>query len=912
MNWYNESTDSIIDALGSNSEKGLTDSAVNSLQLEHGPNEIVERGKKSPWLIFFDQFKNVMVIILIVAAIISLLLGEFIEAIVILAIVILNAILGFTQENRAEESMAALKRLAVPTVRALRGGHIIEIPSTELVPGDVVLIEAGNLIPADGRVLDSVNLQVQESALTGESDAVEKISEVLEGDELPLGDRRNMLYMGTIVTYGRGSMIITETGMNTELGHIAELIQDVEDDLTPLQRRLNDLGKILAYVAVLIIAIVVVMGWFQGVEFEILFLTGVSLAVAVIPESLPAVVTITLAMGAQRLLKRNALIRNLPAVETLGSVTVICSDKTGTLTENRMTVTILDVAGHTQDLNTLVDNRGDLIRARLTADTPPELNALSVLVRAGALANDAVLEIDEAGVLNAIGDPTEGALVLAAELLGFEKSDLEEEWPRVQEIPFTSERKRMTTVHRMSDEVQGSDLPWRDAPYVVLTKGGVDSLLEITTQVLVDNQPVPLNAELLDRINDANEEFAVQGQRVLAVGYRGWDEAELSDEIMTLESELVFVGLVAMMDPPRPEVRDAVATARTAGIRPVMITGDHPLTALQIAKDLGIAENDKYIAGRELGRMSVSELEDRVEEVSVYARVSPEHKINIVDAWQNKGEIVSMTGDGVNDAPALKGADIGVAMGITGSDVSKEASDMILLDDNFTTIVRAVEQGRVIYDNIRKFIQYTLSSNTGELFIMLAGPLIGMPLPLLPLQILWVNLVTDGLPGLALSQETGERGVMERAPFRPQESIFSRGIGRDIIWIGITLGVISLGVGFASWWDNPDGHWQSLIFTTLVFAQMANVLALRSSTDSLFRIGIFSNRLMVGAVLSGILLQLVLLYVPFFQNVFSTDPLTITELSVCFAASLLVFLIVEFYKLLKRLRTRRQHAQATA
>ena len=575
-----------------------------------------------------------------------------------------------------------------------------------------------------------------------------------------------------------------------------------------------------------------------------------------------------------------------------------------------MTVTILDVAGHTQDLNTLVDNRGDLLRARLTSDTPPELNALSVLVRAGALANDAVLEVDEDGVLNAIGDPTEGALILAAELLGFEKKTLEEEWPRVDEIPFTSERKRMTTVHCMSEEVKQSDLPWREATYVVLTKGGVDSLLEVTSQVLVDNQPVPLDDKLLSRINEANEAFALQGQRVLAVGFRAWDSPELPDDMSLLESDLVFVGLVAMMDPPRPEVKDAVVTAKTAGVRPIMITGDHPLTAMQIAKDLGITANDDFLSGKELAKISLDELEERVEDISVYARVSPEHKINIVDAWQHKGEIVSMTGDGVNDAPALKGADIGVAMGITGTDVSKEASDMILLDDNFTTIVRAIEQGRVIYDNIRKFVQYTLSSNTGELFIMLVGPLLGMPLPLLPLQILWVNLVTDGLPGLALSQEAGERGVMNRPPFRPQESIFTRGMGRDLLWIGTVLGIISLVVGFFFWMDDPDGPWQTMIFTTLVFAQMANVLALRSNTDSLFRIGVFSNRLMIGAVLSGIALQLVLIYVPIFQTIFTTEPLTSYELLICFAAGSLVFVIVEFYKLLRRIRLRRIRASA--
>ncbi|MDH3674613.1 MAG: cation-translocating P-type ATPase, partial [Anaerolineae bacterium] len=837
MAWYQLSVEETTQKLNTNIKTGLESKAVEQRQGQYGPNELVDRGSKNPWLVLLKQFTEVLVVILIIAAAISLFLGEFVDAIVILLIVLLTGILGFVQEMRAEQSMAALKKMAVPNVRVRRAGHVQEIPSPRLVPGDVVLLEAGNLVPADSRLVESVNLKVQESALTGESEPVAKAVAVPSGENLAVGDQRDMLFMGTVVTYGRGEAVVVETGMNTELGNIAGLIQDVEDEQTPLQRRLAGLGKTLAWLALIIIAVVVFFGWLRGEDLELLFLTGVSLAVAAIPESLPAVVTITLALGSQKLLKRNALIRQLPAVETLGSVTVICSDKTGTLTENRMTVTMLDVAGNTQDLKTLVNQDGVLLEADFTADTLPELNALNVLVRAGALCNDAILETEN-GVERAIGDPTEGALVLAAKQLGYNKIDLEKEWPRVAEVPFTSERKRMTTVHQMSDTVKQTDLPWRDTPYVLLSKGAVDSLLQVTDRVLVNNQIVPLDDTLRDRINEANAQFAQQGQRVLGVAFRFWDTAEFPEDDTLLEANEVFVGLVAMIDPPRPEVKEAVAVAKTAGIRPVMITGDHPLTAQQIAKDLGITASDRYITGRELARMSLTDLERQVADVSVYARVAPEHKLNIVDALQNKGEIVSMTGDGVNDAPALKQADIGVAMGITGTDVSKEASDMVLLDDNFATIVAAVEEGRVIYDNIRKFIKYALSSNAGELLLMLLGPLVGMPLPLLPLQILWINLATDGLPGIALAQEPAERGVMKRPPFHPQESIFSRGLGLEIIWIGSLVAVVSLGVGFWSWQMDPAGPWQTMIFTTLVLAQMGNVLAIRSNRESLFQIGL--------------------------------------------------------------------------
>ena len=903
MDWYRITVQETLQSLGTNAETGLTSTEVQERLDRYGPNELIERGKKSAWWILLEQFKEVMVIVLIIAAIVSALLGEYTEVVVILAIVVLNAILGFSQEYRAEQAMAALKKMAVPSVRVRRDGRIQEVSSTELVPGDIILQEAGNLVPADSRMIETVNLKVQESALTGESDPVEKLTDVRSGDDVPLGDQYNMLFMGTVVTYGRGTAVVTETGMDTELGHIADLIQEVGDKKTPLQRRLAQLGKTLALVALVIIAFVVVTGLLRGDDLETLFLTGVSLAVAAIPESMPAVVTITLALGSQRLLQRNALIRKLPAVETLGSVTVICTDKTGTLTENRMTVTILDVAGNTEDLETLVDRRGKLVRARLVSDdSDPELNALSVLVCAGALCNDAVLDTDTQGIQRAIGDPTEGALLLAANTLGFDKGELEAECPRVAEVPFTSERKRMTTIHKLSPEIQQTHMPWQGAPYILLTKGAIDGLIEISDRVLYGSQVVPMDETMRKRILDANAQFAQQGQRVLGVAFRVLDSVDSTISEDQMETGEVFVGLIAMMDPPRPEVKEAVATAKKAGIRPVMITGDHPLTAVQIAKDLSITDNDNYLSGQDLAQMTQKKLEDLVEDVSVYARVAPEHKLDIVKALQNEGEIVAMTGDGVNDAPALKRADIGVAMGITGTDVSKESADMVLLDDNFTTIVAAVEEGRTIFDNIRKFIKYTLSSNTGELFLMLIGPLLGMPLPLLPLQILWVNLITDGLPGLALAEEKGERGIMERSPFNPKESIFSRGLGSQIIWIGILLGIVSLGVGMIYWLNDPNGPWQTMIFTTLVLAQMGNALATRSSRDSLFRIGLFSNRLMVGAVMLGFVLQLLLIYVPVFQTVFKTQPLSMQDLFICLIASAVVFVVLELSKLVKRRR----------
>jgi len=892
--WYRLDSNEVQVRLETDAERGLTQAEAQRRLSTYGSNELIERGLKRPWQILWEQLKATMVVILIVAAVISALLGDYKDAVAILAIVVLNALLGFRQEYQAERAMAALKKLAVPTVRVRRDGHVQEISARELVPGDIVSLEAGNLVPADGRLVESVNLRAQEAALTGESEPVDKEVDALAGAELPLGDRVNVVYMGTLISYGRGQAVITETGMNTELGHIATMIQTTEQEPTPLQRRLAQLGRGLAGAALAIVALVFFLGLLRGENARLMFLTAISMAVAAVPEGLPAVVTIGLAMGAQRMLQRRALIRKLPAVETLGSVTVICSDKTGTLTENTMTVTVLDVFGETQRVDTLLRHGVPVLDADLATGVPPPVRSLGLLIKAAALCNDATLEaIDEDYVeYRAIGDPTEGALVVAAAQLGLSKSSLDQSWPRVAEVPFTSERKRMTTVHQCKVAPDQTDAPWCEAPYVAFCKGSVDGLLTLTHEVWAGDETVPLDDDVQQRIQVAHDRLAQDGQRVLGVAFRPLTSEPQEVDEAALERELTFIGLVGMMDPPRPEVKEAVQICRSAGIRPVMITGDHPLTAQHIAHALDIATNGSALTGQDLARLSLEELEDIVEEVPVYARVSPEHKLKIVQALQDRGHIVAMTGDGVNDAPALKKADIGVAMGITGTDVAKEAADMVLLDD---------KEGRTIYDNIRKFIKYTMTSNAGEIWVMLLAPFLGMPLPLLPLQILWVNLVTDGLPGLALTIEPAESGTMRRPPYPPQESIFGRGMGRDILWVGLLMGLVCLGMGFWAW-QTDRVAWQTMVFTTLTLSQMGNALAIRSERDSLFSIGLLSNKALAGAVLLTFVLQLAVVYVPFLQGLFKTDALSLSELVISLLLSTVVFWGIELEKWLSRRR----------
>jgi P-type Ca2+ transporter type 2C len=906
--WYQFEAQEVLNNLDVEPVNGLNDPEVILRQEKYGRNELIEKGLKSPWLILWEQLTGIMVVILIVSAVISLILGEITDTIVILIIVVLNAVLGFTQEYRAEQAMAALKKMAVPNVRVRRGRHITEVSAIELVPGDIVMLEAGSAVPADCRIIENANLRVQESILTGESEPVEKRVDRLDDHNIQVGDRKNMLFMGTVVTYGRGQAVVVETGMDTELGHIAEMIQTVRSEATPLQRRLEQLGKGLALAALGVVTVVFILGILQGEDIRLMFQTAISMAVAAVPEGLPAVVTIALALGAQRMLQRRALIRKLPAVETLGSVTVICSDKTGTLTENRMTVTVLDVAENRLDLLDYSPSSSTIDSSTLLENDNP---AISLLLLAGTMCNDAELEpSQESGdTYSTIGDPTEGAIIVAAARTGIWKNQLTNAFPRVSELPFESDRKRMSTVHRchpdrLSDPLKNIlNLCLAGEPldeYLVFTKGAVDSLLEVTSHVWVNGRLEELDDFWMDRILTANNRMAEDGMRVLGVAFRNRDTSKIDENYDPLESNLTVIGLIGMIDPARPEVRDAVSTSKKAGIRPIMITGDHPLTARHIARELGIARKDDLVmTGKDLTYRTMAELERDVQSVSVFARVSPEHKLMIVQALQNQGQIVAMTGDGVNDAPALKKADIGVAMGITGTDVSKEAADMVLLDDNFATIVAAVEEGRRIYDNIRKFIKYTMTSNAGEIWVMLLAPILGMPFPLTPLQILWVNLVTDGLPGLALTVEPAEMDIMERPPFHPKENIFGRGMGRDILWIGLLMGAISLGIGY--WfWGSGLASWQTMVFTTLTIAQMGNALASRSNHDSLFKIGLFSNLLLLGSVIITLILQAAVIYNPFLQNIFNTVALTPIEIIISFIASAVVLASIEIVKWIRR------------
>ena len=913
--WHRLPVDVALRELGTDPQQGLSEAEAQRRLAQYGPNVLQEQSATPPWRIFLEQFKDAMVILLILSAGISFLIGDHHEAIAILIIVVLNAILGFTQEYRAEKAMSALKRLATPTVKVLREGEVRTLSAKEIVPGDIVLLEAGRAVPADGRVIESVNLRVQEAALTGESEPVEKITAALDLPNLPLGDRRNMVYMGTLVTYGRGKAVIVATGMHTELGRIAAMIQSVEREPTPLQRRLAQLGRGLAWAALAIVAVVFALGLLRGEDLELMFLTAISMAVAAVPEGLPAVVTIALALGAQRMLRRRALIRKLPAVETLGSVTTICSDKTGTLTENRMRVSVLDLAGKTLHITDLRPRNGGA-----TGLPEPDLETLTpsvaLLLGGAALCNDATLVPPSEGwdctqECTALGDPTEAALVVAAAQAGILKPVLEEVLPRVAEVPFTSARKRMTTVHQWNDEA-AQRYPWirtfwntvvQDPKprYVVFVKGAVDQLLPRSRYVWIEDQFEALTDAWRERILEANARHASQGMRVLAVAVRRLDELPPTPEALEVEAErdLIFLGLIGIVDPPRPEAKEAVARCKTAGIRPIMITGDHPLTARFVAQYLGIADNDQVVTGAELETLDDEALARALRTSSVFARVSPEHKLKIVQVLQRQGEIVAMTGDGVNDAPALKKADIGVAMGITGTDVAKEAADMVLLDDNFATIVAAVEEGRVIYDNIRKFLQYTLSSNTGEILVMLLAPFLGMPLPLTPLQILWINLVTDGLPGLALSVEPAEKDVMQRPPHRPDENIFGRGLGRDTLWIGALMGLVTL---LAGWLDWRIAHpaWQTMTFTVLTLGQMGNALALRSTKESLFQQGLRSNLFMVWAVGLTLVLQLLVIYWPPLQTIFHTVALSGTQLLLALSASAVVFVAVEIKKWMVR------------
>lgn len=836
MNWHSISAEETLQQTGSNPH-GLNDADVQQKLAEHGKNELKAKKKISPLYIFFRQFFDVMILVLGVAAILSAFIGDLPDTIVILVILVLNAVIGFIQEYRAEKAIEALQKMAAASSHVLRNGQATEIASTEIVPGDIVLLEAGNMVTSDIRLLEINSLQVNEASLTGESNAIDKTTAVLEEKNLPLGDRTNMVFKGTQVTSGRGKGVVVATGMKTELGNIAGLLEKA-DSTTPLQKRLAQFSKRLTVIIIGLCIALFFIGYLRGEDINRMLLTSISLAVAAIPEALPAVVTISLALGAKRLMKQNVLIRKLYAVETLGSVTYICTDKTGTLTKNEMVV---------QEV------------------WAPDENKKDELLLAMSLSHD-VKEKD--GELT--GDPTETAMVKYAK----EQSHFK----RVKEIPFDAERKAMTTIHE------------REGKFWVITKGAAEAIAGITK-----------DAGPNKALKKQEEEMATNGMRV--IGFAGKEINELPEEInpAAIEKEMHLIGLVGLADPPREEAKAAIGDCKTAGIVTVMITGDHPLTAAAIAKQIGIFDNkdQQVITGKELEEQGDEKFKEQAEHIRVYARVAPEQKLKIIEALQEKDQFVSMTGDGVNDAPSLKKANIGIAMGKTGTDVTKEAAHMILLDDNFATIVKAVKAGRRIYDNIRKFIKYILTGNAAEIWAIFLAPVCGLPIPLLPVHILWINLVTDGLPALALATEAAEKDIMKRPPRKPGESIFAKGLGIHILWVGVLIGIVTI----ATQWlviETGNTHWQTIVFTVLCFSQLWHVMAIRSETRSLFKTGVWDNKPLLLAVFGTILLQLAVIYLPFLNTFFHTTPLTFTEMLIATGISSIVFFAVETEKAIKR------------
>ncbi|MEW6493338.1 MAG: cation-transporting P-type ATPase [Cyanobacteriota bacterium] len=942
--WHTLDVEKTLLELSSDAQVGLTGQQVEERLQQYGSNELEENAGRSSWEILLDQFKNIMLVMLIVVAIISGVLDlialkqgkaegvPFKDTIAIMAIVILNGVLGYLQESRAEKALAALKRLSSPKVRVIRDGRALEVEAKHLVPGDIMLLEAGVQVAADARLVEASNLQVREAALTGEAQAVNKQVDIHLSEDTPLGDRINLVFQGTEVVHGRGIAVVTHTGMRTELGKIAEMLQAVESEPTPLQQRMTQLGNVLVTGSLVLVVLVIVggmaerllsTGQFDWGLLQELVEVSLSMAVAVVPEGLPAVITVTLALGTQRMVRRHALIRKLPAVETLGSVTTICSDKTGTLTQNKMVVQ--QVATTTRGFN--VTGEGYAPEGEFKIDhqsvQPEQYPELQTLLIACVLCNDALLQqeappnqqkdkgrtpsnsVNEWVIL---GDPTEGALLSLAGKGGLQKEALSRQLKRVGEFPFSSERKRMSVI--CEGKTQNVALQAQGLPFLMFTKGSPELILERCTTYQQGDKAEALRDTQRQQILEQNDQMAAAGLRVLGFAYKPLAGAPVEAEEETSEQELIWLGLVGMLDAPRPEVREAVARCRDAGIRPIMITGDHQLTARAIASHLGIAEEgSRVLGGQELQRLSQEELEQEVDHVSIYARVSPEHKLRIVQALQRRGKFTAMTGDGVNDAPALKQADIGIAMGITGTDVSKEASDMILLDDNFTTIVSATEEGRVVYTNIRRFIKYILGSNIGEVLTIAASPLLLATggVPLTPLQILWMNLVTDGLPALALAVEPAEPDVMKRPPFSPNESIFARGLGSYMIRIGIVFAIISIALMVWAYnYTHAPGYpgnpetWKTMVFTTLCIAQMGHALAVRSNTRLVAQINPFSNPYLLWAVVVTTALQLAIVYVPPLQSFFGTNYLTLTELAICIGFSSLLFVWVELEKLFFR------------
>ncbi|MBK7217757.1 MAG: cation-translocating P-type ATPase [Candidatus Promineofilum sp.] len=879
--WYQQETDDVLRQLATSFESGLSSAEAHRRLEEYGPNELQAAAHISPWHILFQQFKNVLIIILLIATLLSAFLGHGIEAVAIAVIVLFAVLLGFVQEFRAEKAIEALRQMAAPTASVLRDGEEMELPAHDVVPGDVTFLRAGDKIPADVRLLEAINLQIEEAALTGESVPVEKQVAAIPAADLALGDRRNMGYAGTVATYGRGRAVVVGTGMNTEFGKIATMLQTIETGRTPLQENLDRVGAVLARASFVIVGIIVALGLFRGQDFIEMLIFGVALAVAVVPEALPAVVTISLAIGVQRMVKRHALMRRLPAVETLGSTSVICSDKTGTLTKDEMTVRKVHTAGQMFDVSGTGYEPHGQFSYNGGSTQPPE--ALRQLLRGAALASDAhIVHNETENRWHVKGDPTEGALVVAAAKAGMAKAELDRTYPRLDEIPFTSETKRMTTLHQMPEGV------------MAFSKGAPEIILEDCTQQMTADGVRPLDAADRARLLETAQEMAGQALRVLAVA------AKPETIIGQAEKGMTYLGMLGMIDPPRPEAKAAIATCNEAGIKAIMITGDHPLTARAVATELGLLKNGRVVTGAELEAMDDAQFEQQVEDIEVYARVSPAHKLRVVTALQNRGHIVAMTGDGVNDAPALKKADIGIAMGITGTDVTKEAADMTLTDDNFASIVAAIEEGRGIFGNVKKYLMYLLSSNIGEIGLMAGATLLGLPLPLSAVQILSVNLATDGLPALALAVDPPEPDLMKRKPRDPRTGIFTRPVVILMLLGGIWSTIINLGLFI---WADSSGRSHSeamtMTFVSLVLIQFFKAYNFRSDRHSVLNKP-FANKWLNWAIIFDFLFLLVIVYVPWFHEPFGTFSLPWRDWAILVPLAFTVVPVLELAKWMER------------
>lgn len=888
--WYKVAAQQAISDFSSDLDKGLTQAEAEHRLQQYGFNELEAKEGLTVWQMFLAQFKDFMVLVLLAASVVSFFVGEVADAMIIITIVILNAILGVYQEARAEKSLEALKRMAAPTSKVLRNGKQEAIPSRLLVPGDIVNLEAGDYVPADLRLLESFNLKIEEASFTGESVPAEKDTKTIDQD-VPLGDRKNMSFMTTIITYGRGKGLVVSTGMRTEIGKIAEMLQQYQQQNTPLQRKLEEFGKILAVGSLVICGVIFAIGLLRGEPLLDMFMTAVSLAVAAIPEGLPSVVTIVLALGMQRMIKKNAIVKKLHAVETLGSVTVICTDKTGTLTQNQMTVTTVYAGDKLYGVTGEGYNPEGTFSVDGASIKPEQQLDLNLLLKGSALCNDARLQQNDDSTWRIAGDPTEGALVVAAEKAGYTRQRLESDYPRFQEIPFDSARKMMTTINEYDGKV------------LAFVKGAPDILISRCTCIMRDGIVLPLTDSDRDTIAENNQAMASKALRVLAVACREFPDVPQHAAPQSIESSLTFIGLLGMIDPPRAEAREAVAVCKSAGIRAVMITGDHKDTALAIAKELGIAdETSRALTGPDLDALSKEEIQQVVKATSVFARVSPQNKVDIVTALQENNEIAAMTGDGVNDAPALKKADIGIAMGITGTDVAKETADMVLTDDNFASIVAAVEEGRVIFSNIRKFVFFLLSCNIAEVLIVFITMLLGWPIPLLPIQLLWLNLVTDAFPALALGMEKKEPDVMKVRPRDPQESLLNREMK---IMIAIQSTVLALAVlgAFRFALGNFGGDLvmaRTYAFVTLILAELIRAYSARANHYSVFTIGFFSNRYMNLGVGFSVVMLLVVMYVPFLRDIFKLALIDFRNFEVIVAFALLPFVSAELGKIVTR------------